>query len=239
MLSKLQADAITDRYNDRTYLEANKKWHAEDSPWKAAQILRLLRSQNIEPTTVAEVGCGAGEIILNLAKVWPQTQLDGYELSRDAFDICKPKECNNVRFHLDDLADLQKYYDLVMCIDVFEHVENYIEFLRRIKGKGARTVFHIPLDIHVNGLFRNGFMRARRSVGHLHYFTAQTALATLRDAGYEIEAFEYTAVFASDAQMTRGGAAAVLRLPRRILFSLAPDFLSKTLGGCSLLVLAK
>ncbi|MEW6037071.1 MAG: class I SAM-dependent methyltransferase [Pseudomonadota bacterium] len=238
MTSEQSPSPITERYNDRTYLEINSQWHSEDSLWKAAQIQRILHKANVQPTTIADVGCGAGEILVNLAKAWPAARLDGYELSQDAYAICKPKESGNLRFHLADLAEAGQTYDLALCIDVFEHVENYLEFLRRLRGVATWKVFHIPLEMHVNALFLGGFLRARSMVGHLHYFSSETALATLRDAGYEIVAHEFTAAFASDGQMARGGAAALMRLPRRLLFSLSPDFLSKTLGGCSLLVLA-
>lgn len=231
--------SITDRYNDRTYLENNSQWHSEDSPWKAAHILRMLNQAHIQPNTVADFGCGAGDILVNLAKAWPHAQLDGYELSLDAYAICKSKELGNLRFHNADPIETGRTYDLMLCIDVFEHVENYIEFLRRLRGVATWKVFHIPLDMHVNALFRGGFQRARESVGHIHYFSRETALATLRDAGYEIMAHEFTAAFASDGQLARGGMAAVVRLPRRLLYTLSPNFLSKTLGGCSLLVLAK
>jgi len=161
-------------------------------------------------------------------------------IQEDAYAICKQKETGNLRFHLADPVEAGQTYDLMLCMDVFEHIEDYLGFLRRIRSIATWKVFHIPLEMHVNAVFRDGFTRARNAVGHLHYFSAETAIAALRDAGYEIVGQEFTAAFASDGQVLRGGgAAALMRLPRRLLFSWSPNFLSKTLGGCSLLVLAR
>ena len=50
-------------YDDGTYLENNNGWHVADSPWKAQQIRRAIEANNLAFDTVAEVGCGAGEIL--------------------------------------------------------------------------------------------------------------------------------------------------------------------------------
>ena len=56
-------------YLDGRYLIKNPTWHAEESAWKALQILRMLRRNRISPSNVCEVGCGAGEV---LKQIQPQ-----------------------------------------------------------------------------------------------------------------------------------------------------------------------
>jgi len=48
------------------YLENNPTWHIEDSPWKAKQIFKMLNKNSINPKSIAEIGCGAGEILNQL-----------------------------------------------------------------------------------------------------------------------------------------------------------------------------
>lgn len=53
----------------------------------------------------------------------------------------------------DGLTD-NSTYDLVLVIDVVEHVEDCFSFLRQTKLKGRFKLFHIPLDTHISGTLR-------------------------------------------------------------------------------------
>ena len=80
-------------------------------------------------------------------------------------------------------------------------------------------------------------IKGRKSVGHIHYFTKETALETLRGAGYEIVDYFYTAN--SLELPNRGWKANLLKLPRNFSFSVNKDLAVRLLEGYSLLVLAK
>ena len=110
-------------------------------------------------------------------------------------------------------------------------------FVRKLKTKGEYKIFHIPLDLSVSSLIRGRLMYVRDSVGHLHYFSPETALATLVDCGYEIVDTMYTPSFA--ALPSKSWKAKIIRLPRLVLFRFSPKLLSTLLGGISLMVLAK
>ena len=125
-----------------------------------------------------------------------------------------------------------------VTIDVFEHVEDYMGFLRKLRTKAQYKIFHIPLDLSVQGILRRSFLPARReSVGHLHYFTEDTALATLRDTGYRILEASFTTVDAQIQHPTRKGR--IAKWPRTLLGKVNPSVASRVLGGFSLLVLAE
>ena len=228
---------VAEIYKDGTYLEKNKTWHIEDSAWKAKQIKNILSRNNIQPNSVCEVGCGAGEILVQLSTTMPNTDFVGYELSPQAFEYCKARESEKVRYHLRNILEEDVLFDCLLCIDVLEHVEDYMGFVRSLKSKSEQKVFHIPLDISVLSILRGSMMSERLSVGHLHYFTLETALATLKDSGYEIVDYFYTASFDELPSKTWKGK--IARLPRKVLFYFSPDFMVRLFGGCSLLVLAK
>ena len=136
-------------YNDGTYLEHNPSWHEEGSSWKASKIIKIIEDNKLLPNTVCEVGCGAGEILNTLADEYPKVGFVGYEISSQAYDICKSKKKENLTFKLSDLLEQQQSFDIVMAIDVFEHIEDYFTFLRKLKGKGDYKIFHIPIELSV------------------------------------------------------------------------------------------
>ena len=227
-------------YEDGTYLLRNRTWHEQDSPWKATQIAKMLRNNSIAPSRVCEIGCGAGEILNCLANEYGDDAIfSGYEISPQAFELCRKKERQNLHFFLKDLLDDEiATFDVVMAIDVFEHVEDYFGFLRKLKKKGVYKIFHIPLDLSVQSVLRSApILKGRRSIGHIHYFTKETALETLKDAGYEVIDYFYTS--GSLDLPNRGWKANLMKLPRSFCFSIHQDLAVRILGGFSLLVLSK
>ncbi len=227
-------------YEDGTYLERNPLWHEEDSPWKAKQITKMLNKHKIVPSKVCEIGCGAGEILNCLADNFGDgVEFYGYDISPQAFEICSKKEKHNLHFFLKDLFDEEDLtFDVVMAIDVFEHVEDYFGFLRKLKSKGTSKIFHIPLDLSVQTVLRSSpILKIRSSVGHIHYFTKETALATLKDTGYEVVDYFYTNN--SHELPSYGWKNYLMKLPRRFFFSIHHDLAVRVFGGFSLLVIAR
>jgi len=220
------------------YLKNNPTWHIEDSPWKAKQILKILNRNSIKPKSIAEIGCGAGEILNQLYQSIPDdVMFMGYDISKDAIKFAKQRQKARLEFKLENFLRTDKHFDLLLMIDVFEHVDDYLGFLRSCKTKSKNTIFHIPLDISAQGILRNKLMDGRKSVGHLHYFMKETAIATLIDAGYEIIDYFYTAGSLDLPRKTIKSKIAVL--PRKIMFNINEDLAAKLLGGFSLLVLTK
>lgn len=224
-------------YQSGEYVEKNPTYHVEDSAWKARQILRMMSSHQLSPRTICEIGCGAGEILRQLQAQLPETtELDGYEISPQGFALCQERANERLRFHCADLLSSDAGpFDLLLCIDVFEHVEDYLGFLRRLRPRAARHIFHIPLDISAQGVLRAGpLMLEREEVGHLHYFMKETALATLRDTGYEIVDWFYTPGALANPRSLK---ARLARWPRKLCSLVNQDLTVRLLGGYSLLVL--
>lgn len=227
-------------YQSGEYLEKNPCWHAADSPWKAAQILKMIRRQNLNPATVCEVGCGAGEILNRLHAELPAANFFGYEVSPQAYEICSAKTKERLQFRLGDLLETEERFDLLLCIDVFEHVPDYLSFLERLRGRASRFIFHIPLDLSALSLLRPArLMKTRYGVGHLHMFTAETALAVLKDTGYETLDSFFTAGGLELEKNQKRLRTVLANLPRRVLGKFSPRLAARILGGYSLLVFAK
>ena len=182
-------------YTNGTYLKNNPDWHQEGSKWKADLVYDFIKRFNIPADQVTEVGCGAGEILVQLAKqLGPAAVLKGYDISPQAIRIAKEKETEQLRFFPGDYTKIySSKVDLILVIDVIEHVEDIYSFLRALKPAGRNFIFHIPLDLCCRTILKPHVMlQQRTSVGHIHYFTEETALWLLRDTGYVMEHFIYT-----------------------------------------------
>jgi SAM-dependent methyltransferase len=226
-------------YTDGTYLDKNDTWHTEDSPWKAKQILKILEKNDVHPATICEIGCGAGEILNQLYLKMPaSTLLYGYEISPQAYKLTESRKKERLNFFLKDLLEEEKKFDIVLVIDVIEHVQDFYGFLTKIQAKGTYKIFHIPLDLSVQTVLRSKpILVGRKQVGHIHYFTMETAIAALEDMGYTIIDHFYTAGMvevAGKPLLSR-----LLSWPRRIMFSINQHLAVRILGGYSLMVLAK
>jgi SAM-dependent methyltransferase len=226
-------------YTDGGYLEKNPLWHADESPFKVTQILRMLQKNSLKPKTVCEVGCGVGEVLKLLQeKMDKACNFWGYEISPQALEICKTKANERLQFKLADVSQEEgAFFDMILVLDVIEHVEDYYGFLKGIRPKSDLKIFHFPLDLSVQAVLRQrGLLTRRELYGHIQYFTKETALETLKDVGYELLDYFYTP---RCLELAKQMIQKIAILPRKVCFAIHPDLAVRVLGGYSLLVLAK
>lgn len=223
-------------YNEGTYLGHNASWHQEDSPYKAKLVAGLLGK--LPAKSVLEIGCGAGEVINILSGHFPDIRFDGFDVSADAATFWAGKESANLKFSRSNLLESENRADVVLCLDVFEHVEDYLGFLKKLKSHGSHFIFNVPMDMCVMKLLTGGLKHAREEVGHLHYFNEWSAKATLADCGYQIEAAKLSPAFLKIPP--RNFRQLLVVVPRIVAhFLLGSRLACKLLGGYSLIVGAK
>ena len=234
-----RAKLMVELYQSDLYAESNPSWHAEDSLWKANHIASMIADHNILHNRICDIGCGIGEITSILANKFPESQFHGFDISPFAIAEAQKKTTTNLAFFRRiPAAEEGVQYNLSLVIDVFEHVEDYFGFIRNVAAISEYKIFHIPLDISVQSVFLSrNVMNLRRTVGHIHYFYKDTALATIRDCGMTVLDFRYTASrieLPNQALSSR-----LVSWPRRAAFALNQDLAVRVLGGYSMLVLAK
>ena len=223
---------VTQIYSNCEYLDKNKNWHQEDSPYKAGLVLRAIERSNITFLSVLDWGCGAGEITRILAKKFPDVSFTGVDISCDVVRFWDAKGAGNLSFS----NQTSEQYDLAICLDVFEHVDDYIGFLRDLRSRTKYAIFNVPLDMNVSKLFTSGLRIARDEVGHLHYFNYFTAIRTIEYCGFNVKCCFLSAAFTRTAP--RNFRQLILLLPRLATLLLGKKFASLTLGGVSLVVCA-
>ena len=233
-----------DQYTDGTYLDKVPDWHAGNSPWKASKVFEMIERNHLSLNSICDVGCGAGQVLVELQKHTDNNvMLTGYDISPHAIKIAKLNENAHLKFHNDDfLNNGETSPDLILLLDVFEHVPDYLGFLDALKKKAAWIIFHIPLDMGARTVLRksNYMLHMRQKYGHLHYFSKETALATLSDVGYDVQDCFYT----DDCEISGGNYIQNLRVrinyqARKSIFSFNPDLAVSIFSSFNLMVLAR
>jgi trans-aconitate methyltransferase len=189
---------------------------------------------------VTEVGCGTGRILSSLQSLLdPSVRFTGYDISPQAIERAKTRENDHLHFSCTDvLQEKPAPSDVLLLIDVIEHLEDPWTFLRFVQSLSTYKMFHIPLDLSVQSVLRmHPILRERTQVGHIQYFTKDLAIAILKDTGYEIlDSFYTGATIDLPAQSLKSR---LMRFPRKLFFSINQDLAVRFLGGYSLMVLAK
>lgn len=229
-----------DLYTSGSYLRLIPSWHVEESASKAREILRLLDRHHLAPDSITEVGCGAGEVLRQLQlHLPPTTEFVGYDIAPAALELAASRANDHLRFVLGDFVrESSPRCDLILVLDVLEHLEDYFSFLRALKPRSDYKVFYFPLELSVQTIIRpSGLLHTRDAFGHLHYFTKETALRALTDSGYSIVDYFYTGELLDlPTHLLRRK---LIKYPRKLLFRLHQDFAAHLLGGYRLLVLAQ
>ena len=227
------------KYISDEYGHFNPSWDIEDSPWKAKKIVEILTAARCKPTSICEVGCGAGGVLAELRRLLPDAELFGYDVAPAAAKFWSRHTPAKIRFEVGDFFELTKrHFDLLLILDVIEHLQDPFDFLAKLREYAEMFVFHIPIDLSaVNVLREKPLMHSRLKVGHIHYFTKELALSMLRECGYDILNWRYTgATFMSPK---RDWKTRMASLPRRLAYSVNKDWGVRLLGGETLMVLAQ
>lgn len=235
---------MKDKYINGDYLNSTKTWHAEDSSWKVSNILKIIKRNKVESNRIVEIGCGAGFILdeLSKSKLLSKTVFSGYDISPQAIEIAKKIPSDKIKFYCDDITLAQyknTYFDLLLMIDVFEHIPNYMQFIENTRIKAEYKIYHIPLDLHVSSVLRASFIKNRDTIGHIHYFTEESAIALLKDCGLEIIDYFLTDTAIDLYSLHPSWRTFIANIPRRFFALFSKTLSARLFGGYSLMVLAK
>lgn len=232
-------DIVGRRYLDGEYAAKNPHWDAEDSPWKAERVHALLQKNGVSPRRLVEVGCGAGGVLAELRKKFPDAELHGFDIAPAAAGFWPQHAWANIEFTTADFLESGgARYDLLLLLDVLEHLEDPFEFLARLRHRAERFVFHFPLDLSAVSVLREtALLHVRDKVGHVHYFTKGLALALLAECGYEVLDWNYTGAAFTAPQ--RSWKTRLAGWARRLAYAAGKDAGVRLLGGETLMVLAR
>ncbi|KAL8522277.1 hypothetical protein ACS0TY_012419 [Phlomoides rotata] len=105
---------------------------------KAMLELYCERSQIQDGHSVLDVGCGWGSLSLYIAQKYPNCQVTGIcnSVTQKAHieEQCRDNQLQNVEIIVADIStfDMEATYDRIFSIEMFEHMKNYQELLKKI-----------------------------------------------------------------------------------------------------------
>ncbi len=111
----------------------------------------LLGGQNRQPSVI-EIGCGTGALVDQLSSKW---DVRGADISSHAIDIARshfPERRYQVYRQIEELSEPIARADLVLLLDVLEHVEDDFELFSRIANlmtPGSLLLITVPADEHL------------------------------------------------------------------------------------------
>ncbi|HLY18361.1 MAG TPA: class I SAM-dependent methyltransferase, partial [Bryobacteraceae bacterium] len=159
----------------------------------------------------------------------------GYDISPQALALSERFSTTRCRFLLGDAFADRSTYDLVLVMDVVEHVEDCFRFLRQARQKGRLKLYHIPLEAHASAVLRR--VNLWNSAGHIHLFTIETAIKSLEHTDHRIVDWVLTdGALGTPNKPLRTRVANLLRYP---LAKVDAGLAARLLGGYSILILAE
>ncbi len=228
-----------DRYTSGDYWAKNESDHELDVEFKVSNALKLLARNDFSPESILDVGCGSGKhaYLLSIQYGVPTVGLD---ISEHALAYARRTYCrSNLEFLRIPVAEYPDKAHLGIMFDVFEHVDDYWGFLRAARPRADYWLFNIPLDMTTLSITTASYMKARAQVGHLHYFSELSAIATLEDCGYGIVDRRFANHVLHGLKTAPSFKRVIAALPRLGLMALGESFAVRLLGGASLMVLCK
>ena len=150
--------------------------------YRFKQILALIpRGTELR---VLDFGCGTGNLIYLLKEEFPLNKYYGSDTSTEALRITKSKIplIETIHIKLDDnLPSMQmpeEYFDLVICSEVLEHIDNDVEtvsFIYKFVKPGGKLICTVPAGpISVFDRF----------IGHRRHYSQASLKFTLEMGGF-------------------------------------------------------
>jgi len=168
--------------------ELVEEWQCQDPALTNVTDLIMRMLQPLDGRAL-DVGCGTGRVAVRLAE--QGFSVDALDVEEKVLDIARgvAERCKlDISFTLCDFAhERDRYasdsYDVVVCMEVLEHVENWqplVEGMRRVLKPGGTLVITVPHDPAL-------FTVIDEYAGHYRRFRAEDILAELD--GFETDYF--------------------------------------------------
>lgn len=130
-------------------------------------------------------GCGTGASLLEFQKILPSVGVEKYF---DALEFCKQRNLKNILgAELESLPFKKETFDIILALDILEHVDNDIEVLRELSRVGkekAILIVHVPAFMFL-------WSDHDLAVEHKRRYTANRIFEQLNNSNFKIRSLSY------------------------------------------------
>ena len=179
-----QASIVAD-YDD-FYDESIVEWRELGARYKSQNIFDVVEGKTFE--NVLDCGAGEGSVLKYLDSADFCQNLYAIEISSSGIEKIEGLNLTKLReikkFDGYSIPFPDKYFDLVYCTHVIEHVEHPRLLLREIKRVSKSQVFEVPLDHVINV---DKYYKELHSFGHINVYTPSTFRYLLKSEGFAIK----------------------------------------------------
>lgn len=141
---------------------------------------------------ILDVGAGSGGTLSWLKTLYPDAETTGVELNHELARELQRNADVAIVGNIDDCLPRLATFDLILLLDVLEHVPDSARTLQRIRGclrAGGRVIVSVPniahLSVTVPLLMKRRFTYQDAGIldrTHLRFFVEDTAIQLLNDA---------------------------------------------------------
>ena len=204
---------IKNIYTSNYYLEKNPSLHEEETSWKIKKIKPLvdqfLVRFNEKKLRLLDVGGGTGKILKEISEYIEKKHK--IKVEKYALDLTpkilelQRKNNSSLRKALnEDISHTslkKKEIDLVLMIDVLEHIPNPKRALKELNRISDYVIFKVPLEKNLIMILANfltlGKVRKKiiQRLGHINVYNLRILNKQLENNGFYIISSNYTNSF--------------------------------------------
>lgn len=122
---------------------------------------------------IGDIGAGFGLFLEELRKIWGNAEYVAIEPSVEMAKICRDKEFIVIPDMLEDIADLDGQFDMLTSFELFEHLYNPGNFLKKVNKLLKKDGYFMMTTLNVQGFDIQLLWEQSKSVSpphHLNFF---------------------------------------------------------------------
>ncbi len=178
----------------KEYIAKNPKLALDEAELKSKQIQKFLGP--IKVGSLLDVACGAGGITKIMDEQLESKRTVGLDISETMIKTAKRRDKGGkVTWICQDIFNYKTNhkFDLVLGIDIIEHIDNDLGILKKISTLGKKVLIKVPMEDSVldNKIIRRLGIRdpwkeSEEKYGHINHYNERGLLKLFHDAGFRI-----------------------------------------------------